>query len=71
MSLMSIMARRRFRPTSRVFTEPPGPWPVDPELTRRVAEERKRIERTRRQLALHVLPARRREERPRGGRTAR
>jgi hypothetical protein len=59
MALRSI--RKRFRPerTSRVFTEPPGPWPVDPALTRRGVDTRRRIQQTRRELARHVLPERR------------
>ena len=58
--------RRRFRykrPASRVLYEPPGPWPVDPELSRRGIETRRRIEPPRRQMARHVLPERRREDR--------
>jgi hypothetical protein len=41
---------------------PPHHWPVDPELSRRVAETRAGIERTRRQLARHVLPERKRRQ---------
>jgi hypothetical protein len=58
--------RKRFTyrpPPSRVLNEPPGPWPVDPELSRRVVEARRRIRHTRRQLERHVLPERRHEER--------
>jgi hypothetical protein len=36
----------------------PRPWPVDPELSRRVAEIGKRIAHTRRQIERHVLPSR-------------
>jgi hypothetical protein len=50
------------RPPSRVLNEAPGPWPVDPELTRRVIETRRRIRDTRRQLKRHVLPERRHDE---------
>lgn len=42
-------------------TDPPSPWPVDPELARRADETSKRIARTRRQIELHLLPARRRD----------
>lgn len=38
----------------------PRPWPVDPELNRRVVETRAGIERMRRELARHVLPERKR-----------
>jgi hypothetical protein len=58
--------RRRLsykRPASRILNEPPGPWPVDPELSRRVIETRRRIGHTRRQLKRHVLPARNPDER--------
>jgi hypothetical protein len=56
MSLTSF--RRKSRPKRPASTTPvrPRPWPVDPELTRRAAETGARIERTRGQLALHVLP---------------
>ena len=37
----------------------PRPWPVDPDLSRRAAETRERIARTRREIERHVLPARR------------
>ena len=55
--------RRKSRPERTAPTGPvrPRPWPADPELARRVAETNARIERTRRQLALHVLPKRKRE----------
>jgi hypothetical protein len=51
---------RKFHSTKRVQGSPgpPPPWPVDPESSRRVAETRARIQRTRRQLELHVLPDR-------------
>lgn len=60
MSLTSF--RRKSRPKRPAPAKPvrPRPWPVDPELTRRAAETSARIERTRRQLALHVLPKRQR-----------
>jgi hypothetical protein len=47
------------RPRAALATDLPRPWPVDPELSRRVIEARKRIARTRRELARHVLPDRR------------
>jgi hypothetical protein len=57
-----IRPRLRSRSASRERTSspagPPRPWPVDPELSRRVAETRARLERTRKQLERHVLPER-------------
>lgn len=52
--------RRRRMSKSRPALAPgaPPPWPVDPELGRRVTEVRRRMERTRRELARHVLPDR-------------
>jgi hypothetical protein len=41
---------------------PPRPWPVDPDLSRRVVETRAGIERTRRELARHVSPGRKRRQ---------
>ena len=56
---MALLRFRRRSPLTRSSSPapaPPRPWPVDPELARRVTETRGRIEHTRRQLALHVLP---------------
>lgn len=54
------------KPASRqrgvLATDPPRPWPVDPALSRRVIETRKRIAQTRRELKRHVLSERRRGE---------
>ncbi len=47
--------------SERLTVNAPRPWPVDPELSRRVIETRRGVERTRRLLALHVLPARERK----------
>jgi hypothetical protein len=59
-----ILSRFRSRSASRRRTPapptPPRHWPVDPELSRQVTETRAGIERTRRQLARHVLPERKR-----------
>jgi hypothetical protein len=52
--------RRRYRPRFALAPDPQRPWPVDPELSRRVIEANKRVEHTRRQLARHVLPDRKR-----------
>lgn len=60
MSLPRI--RRRSRPRISLATDPPRPWPVDPELSRRVLEARQRLGHTRRELARHVLPERRRRD---------
>jgi hypothetical protein len=49
-----------FKPPPRLTPREPRPWPVDPELSRRVQQTRRQIEHTRRQLELHVLPARKR-----------
>jgi hypothetical protein len=55
--------RKKFTPKRPVAKsgDPPRPWPVDPELARRADETRKRIAHARRQIALHVLPTRRRD----------
>jgi hypothetical protein len=45
------------RPAVRAESRP-RLWPVDPELSRRAAETRKRIAQTRREIERHVLPAR-------------
>jgi hypothetical protein len=50
------------RPPSRILNEPPGPWPVDPKLSRRVIETTRRLGHTRRQLEHDVLPERRHGE---------
>lgn len=52
------LGRRATRRPPRAVAEPSPRWPVDPELTRRVIDTRTRIERTRRQLARHVVPER-------------
>ena len=39
---------------SPILTEPPGPWPADPALSRRVAEARRRLDHTRKALARHA-----------------
>jgi hypothetical protein len=52
--------RKKFavkRPAAQTGDQP-RPWPVDPELSRRVAETGKRIAHTRRQLERHAPPAR-------------
>jgi hypothetical protein len=61
---MSISGLRRKSRLKRATGRPPPPWPVDPEVRRRVAETSARIERTRRQLALHVLPGHKRDPEP-------
>jgi hypothetical protein len=59
---MALLSLRRKatdrRPMRAAVPEPPPHWPVDPELTRRVIEARARLDRTRRELARHVLPER-------------
>jgi hypothetical protein len=55
--------RRRSTPPGVPGPESPRPWPVDPELSRRVIETRKRVEDMRRELARHVLPERRAKRR--------
>jgi hypothetical protein len=63
MSLLNLGRRATRRRAARPVPTPPLRWPVDPELTRRATDTRVRIERTRRELARHVLPARRDERR--------
>jgi hypothetical protein len=58
MALLNLSRRATRRPAARAVPNPPPRWPVDPELTRRVTDTRARIERTRRELARHVLPER-------------
>lgn len=58
MTLMSVRQRTTRRQAASAVPSPPPRWPVDPELTRRVIEARARLERTRRELARHVLPVR-------------
>jgi hypothetical protein len=58
MSLTSFRRRLKSKPRAALATDSPRPWPVDPELSRRVIETRRQIERTRRELARHVLPDR-------------
>jgi hypothetical protein len=55
--LPSFRRRLAFKPEP---VHEPYPWPVDPELGRRVEQTRQQIEHTRRQLRLHVLPDRKR-----------
>lgn len=55
MALRNLKMRSR-RKSRRDPVEPPPRWPVDAELTRQVLETRRRMEHTRRQLELHVLP---------------
>jgi hypothetical protein len=61
MSISSFRSTSRPKRTPARPTPPPPPWPVDPAVRRRIAETSARIERTRRQLALHVLPGRKGE----------
>lgn len=61
MSISSFRRKSRPKRAPARPTPPPPPWPVDPEVRRRVAETTARIERMRRQLALHVLPGRKRD----------
>ncbi len=61
MALPSLRGKFAFRPSGPHTAYPPPPWPIDPVLGRRVTETRRRIERTRRQLARHVLPDRKRK----------
>lgn len=54
--------RRGIKPRVTLATEPPRPWPVDPELGRRVIETSRRIGRTRtgtRLERISVLPRQR------------
>lgn len=51
MSLPRFPARPAAKRPSRILTEPPGPWPVDRAVSRRVAEARRRLEHTRKALA--------------------
>jgi len=63
-SLPSFRKKFTFKPPARLTTQEPRPWPVDPELSRRVEQTRRQIEHTRRQLKRHVLPDRKRRTRP-------
>ena len=56
MALVRFSRRSALTRPSSPAAAPPRPWPVDPELARRVTETLGRIEHTRRQLARHVLP---------------
>jgi hypothetical protein len=47
----------------RLTPQESRPWPVDPELSRRLEQTRRQIEQTRRQLKRHVLPAHQRRTR--------
>jgi hypothetical protein len=58
MALASPRRRATRRQPARPAPKPPPNWPVDPDLTRRVIAARARLERTRRELARHVLPER-------------
>jgi hypothetical protein len=62
MSLKHLRKRFFSKPLAAARTKPPHPWPVDPELSRRVTEARQRTAQTRKELARHILP-----ERPRDG----
>jgi hypothetical protein len=57
--------RRPAHTPNPILTEPPRPWPVDTTLSRRVADARRRLERTRKALARRA-PA---ERRPRSERS--
>lgn len=57
MTLQSPHRKATARPAP-ALPPAPHPWPVDPKLSSRVSEVRSQIARTRRQLALHVLPER-------------
>ena len=59
MVLKSFRRTPQPKPREARATDRPRPWPVDPALSQRVTETRHRIERTRRDLARHVLPDRR------------
>lgn len=52
--------RKTVRSDAAAVAPPPAPprWPIDPELSGRIVETRRRIEDTRRRLGRHVLPAR-------------
>jgi hypothetical protein len=51
--------RRPAHTPNPILTEPPGPWPVDTTLSRRVADARRRLERTRKALARRAPSERR------------
>jgi hypothetical protein len=58
MALFSFRKKTAHDGRGHAVTKPPPRLPVDPELQRRAAETRRRIEHTRRQIARHVLPDR-------------
>jgi hypothetical protein len=58
MAPFSLRKRTAHDGARHAAAKPPPRWPVDPELQRRAAETRRRIEHTRRQIARHVLPDR-------------
>jgi hypothetical protein len=60
MGLLSFRTKAARDRPERAATKAPPRWPVDPDLQRRTAETHSRIERSRRQLALHVPPDRNR-----------
>lgn len=62
-SLPSFRKKFAFTQPPRLTPQEPRPWPVDPELSRRLEQTRRQIEQTRRQLKRHVLPARKRRTR--------
>jgi len=62
MALFTARSDKAPKQLTPVRAGPPLAWPVDPGLARRVAETRARLESTRRQLALHVLPDRKRSK---------
>jgi hypothetical protein len=51
--------RRPAHTPNPILTEPPGPWPVDTTLSRRVADARRRLERTRKAFARRAPSERR------------
>lgn len=57
----SFRKRFAFKPSPPLTPREPHPWPVDPELSRRVEQTRRQIAHTRRQLKRHVLPDRNRQ----------
>jgi hypothetical protein len=58
MSLPRFPTKPAAKTRSPILTEPPGPWPADPALSRRVAQARRRLDHTRKALARHASPER-------------
>jgi hypothetical protein len=54
MARVNLRRRATRRREQSVSPKPPPPWPVDPQLARRVTEARARLERTRRELRRQV-----------------